>query len=96
MVGWLTSQQSTKSQAQTSSASLSWRRIASLVGSAAAWSRRTSGSVWRFMFDDCIDIHLYRQVSIQPTTRNPRGAERASDDPSPSTRPFASATPRRR
>ena len=44
-VGWLTSQQDVKSQAQTSAQSLSWRRIARRVGSAAAWSRRTSGSV---------------------------------------------------
>ena len=48
-VGWLTSQQAVKSQAQTSAQSLSWRRIASRVGSAAAWRSRTSGSVWRFM-----------------------------------------------
>ena len=31
------------------SGALSWRRIASRVGSAAAWSRSTSGSVWRFI-----------------------------------------------
>jgi hypothetical protein len=37
-----------KSQAQTSGLSLSWRRMASRVGSAAAWSRSTSGSVCRF------------------------------------------------
>src|SRR4029079_17733608 len=36
------------SQAQTPPPPASWRRIASRVGSAAPWSRRTSGSFERF------------------------------------------------
>ena len=47
-VGWATSQHDVKSQAHTSPSLLSWRRIASRVGSAAAWRRITSGSVARF------------------------------------------------
>jgi hypothetical protein len=52
-------QHAVKSHAQTSAASLSWRRIARRVGSAAAWRRRTSGSVWRFMTSGTVLTSLY-------------------------------------
>ena len=60
-VGWLTSQQEVKSQAQTSAQSLNWRRMASRVGSAAAWSSRTSGSVWRFISSNVLtDVYIVK------------------------------------
>src|SRR4029079_16936381 len=63
-VGWATSQQAVKSQAQTPPPPASWRRIARRGGSAPPWSRRTSGSFERFTVRHCIDKCRYRQVSI--------------------------------
>jgi hypothetical protein len=73
-VGCATSQQLVKSHAHTESTPLSWRRMASLVGSAAAWSSRTSGSIVRFMPTSIltnIDIDKYQYSSTDRGSARP-------------------------
>ncbi len=60
-VGGLTTPPQVQPRALTASRALSSRRIASRVGSAAAWSRRTSGSVWRFISTTVLtDIYIVK------------------------------------